>query len=137
MRTVNRKRPLTTTTTNPAVFAWQRRLHEGCLIVLLSTGIFLLLSLLTFHRNDPSWSHQIEHVIILNGGGRVGAWISDFLLYLFGFIAYLFPMMFFQSVWQLYQHYQDDTEFWRDWPRWISRTAGFVMTVMASTSLLH
>ena len=30
---------------------------------------------------------------VIRAGGRIGAWFSDVLLYLFGLLAYLFPVM--------------------------------------------
>lgn len=115
-----------------------RRLHEALLIMLLASGIFLLLSLLTYHRVDPSWSHQVDNAKILNAGGRVGAWLSDFLLYLFGFITYFFPFILFQGVWDMYRAYQSMDEI-PDimWPRVASRLIGFVMMALSATSLLH
>jgi len=118
--------------------ALNRRLHEGCLIILLAAGFFLLLSLLTYHRADPSWSHQVDRVKILNAGGRVGAWLSDFLLYLFGYITYFFPILLFQGVWGLYRHYpkiESISEI--QWPPIVSRTIGFLMSLISATSLLH
>ena len=115
-----------------------RRLHEGCLIVMLATGFFVLLSLLTYHRADPSWSHQVDNVKILNAGGRVGAWLSDFLLYLFGYLTYFFPVIIFQGAWELYRNYQHLDEIPEiQWSPIISRAIGFLMTVISSTSLLH
>ena len=115
-----------------------RRIHEGLLIVLLAAGFFVLLSLITYHRVDPSWSHQVDNVKILNAGGRVGAWLSDFLLYLFGYITYFFPIIVFQGVWEVYRAYQR-VEGIPD-IRWLpitSRCIGFLMSLISSTSLLH
>ncbi|MCX7121306.1 MAG: DNA translocase FtsK 4TM domain-containing protein [Gammaproteobacteria bacterium] len=73
MRDIKRK-PNSSTTSSPSAF--YRRMHEGLLIVLSAAGAFLLLSLVTYHRADPAWSHQVDNVKILNAGGRVGAWLS-------------------------------------------------------------
>ena len=42
---------------------------------------------------DPGWSNAGQVERIANQGGVAGAWIADVLLYLFGFMAYLFPVM--------------------------------------------
>ena len=115
-----------------------RRIHEGLLIVLLAAGFFVLLSLVTYHRVDPSWSHQVDNVKILNAGGRVGAWLSDLLLYLFGYITYFFPIILFQGVWEVYRAYQRVEGIPEI--RWLtvaSRSIGFLMSLLSSTSLLH
>jgi len=115
-----------------------RRLHEGCLIVMLAAGLFILLSLVTYHRADPSWSHQVSNPIVLNAGGRVGAWISDFLLYVFGYITYFFPLIIFRGAWELYRKYQHLDEIPTiNWTPIISRTIGFLMSTISATSLMH
>ncbi|MDP1574126.1 MAG: DNA translocase FtsK 4TM domain-containing protein [Coxiellaceae bacterium] len=118
--------------------ALYRRLHEAGLIILLAFGFFILLSLVTYHQADPSWSHEVDTAYILNAGGRVGAWMSDLLLYLFGYVTYFFPLIIFHRVWQLYRVYQNDERVSRiDWSRVSSRFAGFLMAAFSATSLLH
>ncbi|HLB57123.1 MAG TPA: DNA translocase FtsK 4TM domain-containing protein [Coxiellaceae bacterium] len=113
-------------------------MHEGCLIVMLAAGLFILLSLVTYHRADPSWSHQVSNPIVLNAGGRVGAWISDFLLYVFGYITYFFPLIIFRGAWELYRKYQHLDEIPTiNWTPIISRTIGFLMSTISATSLMH
>lgn len=132
------KRKLSNTTAVPIASAFYRRLHEALLIVVFSAGAFVLLSLLTYHRADPSWSHQVDNVKILNAGGRVGAWLSDFLLYLFGYITYFFPILLFQGVWELYRAHRFFEDFSDvDWSKIASRSIGLMMGVISSTSLLH
>ncbi|PIZ03391.1 MAG: cell division protein FtsK [Gammaproteobacteria bacterium CG_4_10_14_0_8_um_filter_38_16] len=115
-----------------------RRLYEGFLIFLLAAGCFLLLSLVTYHRADPSWSHQVNSLTVLNAGGRVGAWVSDFLLYLFGYVTYFFPIIVFQCVWDLYCAYREINDMSDiPWPHIASRAVGFVLAALSATSLLH
>jgi DNA segregation ATPase FtsK/SpoIIIE-like protein len=47
-------------------------------------GLLLALILLTYDRADPGWSNAGPPREIHNAGGRVGAWLADLLLYLFG-----------------------------------------------------
>ena len=118
--------------------ALYRRLHEAGLIVLSAFGFFILLSLVTYHQADPSWSHEVDSTQILNAGGRVGAWMSDLLLYLFGYVTYFFPLIIFHRVWQLYRAYKNDERVSSvDWSRVSSRFAGFFMASLSATSLLH
>ncbi len=50
-------------------------------------AVYLVLILASYHHADPGWSRETgQHV--LNRGGRVGAWIADVLLYLFGLSAF-------------------------------------------------
>ena len=52
-----------------------------------------MISLASYHSGDPGWSHSGHVVAIHNKGGVVGAWIADVFLYLFGYLAYLLPVM--------------------------------------------
>ena len=70
-----------------------RRLREGMMILITAISLFLLLALLTYHNTDPGWSNTGEASLVANAGGRVGAWLSDFMLYLFGYMAYVFPFL--------------------------------------------
>jgi DNA segregation ATPase FtsK/SpoIIIE, S-DNA-T family len=63
-------------------------LRESRLFVLLAAALYLSLVLSTFNRADPGWSHSIVAGEIRNLGGRVGAWVADALLSLFGVSAW-------------------------------------------------
>jgi S-DNA-T family DNA segregation ATPase FtsK/SpoIIIE len=56
---------------------------------LLALALYLLLVLYTYDRADPGWSHGVSDMgSIRNAGGRVGAWVADVMLMLFGLSAY-------------------------------------------------
>jgi len=63
-------------------------LRESRLFVLVAAALYLSLVLGTFNRSDPGWSHSLAAGEIRNLGGRVGAWVADALLYLFGVSAW-------------------------------------------------
>ncbi len=63
-------------------------LREAKWLVFTALAAYLLLVLLTFNKGDPGWSHSATNAVTQNAGGRVGAWIADLLLYLFGLSAY-------------------------------------------------
>ncbi|HVY94302.1 MAG TPA: DNA translocase FtsK 4TM domain-containing protein, partial [Bryobacteraceae bacterium] len=77
-----------------------RRLNEVTGFVFLATGVLILLSLVSFHAADPSWSHSTGNVPTRNLIGPFGAHISDVLLQAFGFGAYLFPCLVFALGWK-------------------------------------
>src|SRR3970282_1081492 len=58
-------------------------------IALLGLALYLALVLYTYDRADPGWSHGVSDMgSIRNAGGRVGAWVADVMLSLFGLSAY-------------------------------------------------
>lgn len=67
-------------------------------IFCLMAFILLMPSLLTYHLDDPAWSHTSitfynKQQEIYNFGGRIGAWTADILFYTFGYSAYLFTIL--------------------------------------------
>ncbi len=80
-----------------------QRLREGILIALGGVSVFLLIALVSHHPADPGWSQAGGSQIIHNQGGVVGAWLADIALYLFGQIAFLFPVMVIYLGWLLYR----------------------------------
>lgn len=118
--------------------ALYRRLHEASLIMLIAFGFYILLSILTYRQADPSWSHEVDTTAVLNAGGRVGAWLSDLFLYLFGYFTYLFPVIIFHRAWQAYRAYKNNEHvFMFNGSRVASRVSGFLLASVSATSLLH
>jgi len=66
-------------------------------------GLYLVLILASYYHDDPSWTHSAsENAVIHNAGGAVGAWISDMMLYMFGFSAWWFAVFAFYAIWLVY-----------------------------------
>jgi len=63
-------------------------LRESWWLALIALASYLALILFTFDQADPGWSHSASVEQIRNAGGRFGAWLSDVLLYVFGFSAW-------------------------------------------------
>ena len=77
-------------------------LRESRLFVLVAAALYLSLILGTFNRADPGWSHSVAAGEIRNLGGKVGAWIADGLLYLFGLSAWWWvALLGLAAVWTL------------------------------------
>ena len=71
---------------------------ESLLIIQGFLGLFVLISLITFSPQDPGWnSHTFsnsligEEIGISNAVGSWGAYLSDFLFSIVGYMAYLLP----------------------------------------------
>ncbi|SUC19215.1 cell division protein (DNA translocase) [Proteus mirabilis] len=69
----------------------RRRIWEALLILIGIGAIFLMISLLSFHPADPSWSQTTWNEPIQNLGGNIGAWLADILFSAFGLLAYAIP----------------------------------------------
>jgi S-DNA-T family DNA segregation ATPase FtsK/SpoIIIE len=66
---------------------------------LLSLGLVILLSLVSYHTQDPSWD-TASGARPLNLVGYPGSYLSDLLFQSFGAAAFLFPLLSFALAWK-------------------------------------
>lgn len=75
-------------------------------IVCFFTAVIVALALFTFNVNDPGWSHTGTGTGVNNSVGRAGAWFADVAFYLFGFMAYLVPVLLLVVGWALFSDHR-------------------------------
>jgi S-DNA-T family DNA segregation ATPase FtsK/SpoIIIE len=116
---------------------WRTALHQGLResILILFTGIalYLTLALASYHPADPGWSHSADRSEVLNHGGRAGAWIADLFLYVFGYLAYLFPVLVAYTGWLVFRGARQRRTVNR--LQIIERAAGFLVTLTTASGL--
>jgi len=101
--------------------------REAKWLLLGAAAVYLLLLFITYHHADPGWSHTGTDAVIHNAGGAVGAWLADFLLYLFGFSAYwLVALGGLAVLWGLRRYDTKSVGF---------AIGGFVALILSSASL--
>jgi S-DNA-T family DNA segregation ATPase FtsK/SpoIIIE len=61
-------------------------------VVFLALAFFLVISLASYDRLDPSFNVSSDRLRTENYAGPVGAYVSDFLFLFFGLAAYLIPI---------------------------------------------
>ncbi|MES9845281.1 MAG: DNA translocase FtsK 4TM domain-containing protein, partial [Candidatus Sedimenticola sp. 6PFRAG5] len=110
-----------------------RRLKEGALLLLVAIAAYFMLSLITYSPDDHGWSYTGPREQVINGGGPVGAWFSDVFLYLFGFLAFLFPVMVGWSGWLIYKERNPDDSV--NMHLVALRWFGFLVTLAAGSAL--
>ena len=76
------------------------RLNEIIGILLIAAGLLILISLMSYHSDDPSFSTASQQAGVKNWAGAAGAYLSDGLFQLFGGGAYLFPFFAFIFGWK-------------------------------------
>ena len=118
-------------------FAWQEqlslRLREGALLGMIALCLYLCMALFTHNVGDPGWTRSSGELAVENAGGRMGAWIADVLLFMLGYLAYLFPLIVAVKVWQMFRR-RHLPFVWNGWLfSW--RLIGFVLTLLAGTAL--
>ncbi len=80
-----------------------QRLLEGGLILCCMLATYVLLALSSFHSSDPGWSQSNFDGDIQNVTGAVGAWMADVLFYMFGYTAYIIPVIMALTGWLLFK----------------------------------
>ncbi|QPK65096.1 DNA translocase FtsK 4TM domain-containing protein [Methylomonas sp. LL1] len=109
-----------------------RGFREIALLGFSCCGLFLLIALLTFDSNDPGWSHSTSYQAINNACGLFGAWLSNFILYFFGLMAYLIPIMVLGYGYMLFSSDQSKTGRWL----LLMRSGGFIATMISGSAIL-
>ena len=110
--------------------------REGALLVFTALAGYLLVALITYHPDDPSWLDTGDGEI-RNAAGKVGAIVADVLLHLLGYIAYLTPFMLGYHGWLLYSQSVISGEIQKSaWSRASMRWGGFFLTLMAACALI-
>lgn len=122
-------------TRRPLAIHMAHRIREGIFIVTIAIAIFLIVSFSSYHAADPGWSNTGESDIVLNAGGRVGAWMSDVLLSLFGYMAFLFPPLMVFAAWVGAQ--REKTEERYKVADLFFRSLGFLLIVMSGGALAN
>lgn len=106
-----KKSQATKKSSNQAVSVSRIRLNklilDSWLIVQGFLGVFILLALSTFSPRDSGWNTKVFSVDLLdsqvsNAVGSWGAYISDFLLTIFGYMSYL---LVYWLLWPLIRHF--------------------------------
>jgi len=110
-----------------------RILTEGALIGLVAICLYLMLALITYSAGDPGWSRTGSGGAIQNAAGPAGAWLSDVFYSLFGYMAYLFPLMIAYRAWVVLKHRRSAKPF--DGVLLALRFVGFVLVMLSATGL--
>ena len=112
------------------------RLREGCFIFTLAFSTFLFIALLSYHQSDPGWSHSVVVKHVANLTGRAGAWLSDFILYMVGYLAYVFPFMIAFPAFIFFRDQYKKQNIPTKWSLLSSRIIGFLLILSAGSALV-
>ena len=123
-----------TSEVTPVQNALLRILKEGALIGWLLLCIYLLVALTSYSPSDPGWSSTGTSSYIHNTAGPAGAWMSDVFYSLFGYIAYLFPVMILYRLWRVFM--ARNTAAYFDVLMFFVRVIGLILVIVAGTGLV-
>jgi DNA segregation ATPase FtsK/SpoIIIE, S-DNA-T family len=123
------------TSRRPLAIQMNNRIREGLLIIMSAIALFLLISFLTYNNTDPGWMGTGTKNHIVNWGGRVGAFLADVLLSLFGYVAYLLPPLTVFAAWLALRPERAEEPIPHH--EWILKTLGFVLIVASTCGLMN
>ncbi len=110
-----------------------RLLRESGLLIWIGAAIYLVMIFFTFDRSDAGWSHSGDSDQIQNAGGHIGAWLADFLLYLFGASAWWWVAFFLSAIAWSYRRIDSAGIF--DRHSMLLSLGGFLLLLAASSGL--
>jgi S-DNA-T family DNA segregation ATPase FtsK/SpoIIIE len=108
-------------------------LRESRWFVLIAAALYLALILVTFNRGDPGWSHSVAVDRVHNAGGRLGAWIADVMLYLFGISAFWWVLLLVYAV--IWGYRRLDGRSLSDQRPFVVALGGFLVMMIGSVGL--
>ncbi|HUW26187.1 MAG TPA: DNA translocase FtsK 4TM domain-containing protein [Gallionella sp.] len=108
-------------------------LRESRWLLLAACALYFTVALYGYNPDDPSWSLSTGSAVTHNPGGVLGAYLSDFLFFLFGFSAWWWVLFMLQRVWVGYRDLRPGSIF--DKRAWWVSVAGFVVLLLASSAL--
>ncbi|XYJ09084.1 DNA translocase FtsK [Telluria sp. B2] len=115
-----------------------RLLLEARWIATAVAFLYFVLILLSYNKADPGWSHANTVPAIANLGGSAGAWLADLLLFIFGFSAWWWGVLFLRVVWRGYRRLTDKNPQPREpehQDEFIIRWIGFALMFAGSVGL--
>ncbi|HXB17400.1 MAG TPA: DNA translocase FtsK 4TM domain-containing protein, partial [Steroidobacteraceae bacterium] len=112
--------------------AVSRALRESTVIALAIVALTLFVALASYSPDDPGFSYTGNAAPIHNRIGVAGAWVSDVLFFLFGWPAFLLPVVMALAAWGLQRRVQGGTA---SRMNTAVRVAGFVVLLAASCGL--
>ena len=111
------------------------RLRESAFVILVPIALYLLFALWSYNPADPSWSHAASGKgAVGNLGGKAGAYLSDLLFYLFGYVAYLAPFGLLFLSWRIFDKSTPTEEQGAHEP--MVRVSGLLILVLSGCLLL-
>ena len=111
----------------------RRRLRDALFVAVAAGCLFMLLALMTYDPQDPGWSASGGSDRVSNLAGITGAFLADVCFSLVGYAAFVIPLLLAYRALRILL--RDDDHVPADWTLLGLRALGFILVIIASTSL--
>ncbi len=109
-----------------------RRMAESAFLIIMVMALYLLLALFSHDPGDPGWSRAASSDQVANLGGSFGAWLADLFLVLFGYMAYVAPLLIVLAGVRILRERTEPATL----AEWGVRTGGLLLIVLTGCILL-
>ena len=109
-----------------------QRLVEALFLLLIVAATYLLLSLVSYDPGDPSFFNEVSRDSVRNLGGSFGAQTSAWTLHLFGYMAYVAPLLLGLAAFRLLQERSEPAPL----SEWLIRAGGLLVLTLSACILL-
>ena len=97
-------------------------------VIWLVVALLLVMSLISYSANDPSWSHlSSASTEVSNLAGQGGAWLADILYAFLGAASWWLIVIACYEAWCVWRHHTQ--------PHGLIRTLGYVLLLLATAAL--
>jgi len=122
-----------TKTAQPSpIQAVEKRLFESLFLIVLFAAAYLLICLVTFDAADPGFSRSGPEQVN-NLGGHFGAWLSDLLQVMIGYMAWTLPFLMGAAAFRLLSERVEPVGL----AEWGVRIGGFVLILLSGCILME
>lgn len=111
-------------------------LQESWILIIAALALYLSAALISYSPLDPSWSHSTNDPIVRNFAGTAGAWLSDMLLYLFGYSSWIFVALCITEIgWSYYRISRRQLQLEIESLTGLERMTGILLALVTSSGL--
>ena len=107
-------------------------MFESLFLLVVVVAVYLFVTLASHDVRDPGFSSS-GGSMVNNLGGSFGAWISDFLLVVVGYMAWLLPFLLAAAGAKLLRERSEPV----GWPEWGVRLGGALLILLSGCILLE
>jgi DNA segregation ATPase FtsK/SpoIIIE, S-DNA-T family len=111
---------------------WNWLLKDVVLLSCIGLAIFLFVVLFSYHPEDPGFQRVGAVDQYHNYGGATGAWLSSFILYLFGVFGFVWPFGILMAGWVTLK-IRSNPDF--DWGRFMLSLSGLILIVLSGSAM--